>query len=312
MEYLQLLPQKTPDWVREQTTDAKGQRLMKLCHQYAKIKQYYSINQFPSVFTFPLAIIYDHITKKYGSEQMPLKIKDDFILPDLNSNTTSGPESGSFATESKYYRECTKDEFSTTLPESNSVAILDTIKEQTSHYKSFDSYKKSQIKDDSKTSISTSSSSTSKEAGVWESDDISPACHCLSYTKSNIAIIWTRDATYRRISDDSIEVFIHQDKSVLIVRDCGRYFNHYSENDLQNGLLRKFTATSIPLSLKNNTEQYYIKDMLAQINEIFESTIEEKKQEAESDPEISEQYWLATLSAATTEKDILDNQKIEG
>lgn len=47
VEYLQLLPDKTTDWVPVKRSDNKAERMMKLWYQYARVKQYYSIHQFP-------------------------------------------------------------------------------------------------------------------------------------------------------------------------------------------------------------------------------------------------------------------------
>jgi len=312
VEFLQLLPDKTPDWVQNENENINGNRLMKLCYKYATIKQYYSINQFPEIFSLPIAIMWKAIQERYNCESVPPKINNDFELPLFANNTTDGPECGSFAKESKYFRECTKEEYSTKLPETNRSAISDYIKEQSSQHKSFENYKKSQLSTSEGQSMSMTKIVTPKnETGVWEDDEVSPACHSYNYNKANVTLIWAKNATFRRISDEVIEVFIHQDKSILICREYGKYFNHYQTNDTEKGQLRAFTATSIPLTAMSASGHYSIKDIVEQCYEMYRNTIEEHKSTSDSEVENEEQAWLYAVSE-NTEKDIIDRQVSEG
>ena len=84
-------------------------------------------------------------------------------------------------------------------------------------------------------------------------------------TDSNPKMIWKSDATYRICPNRQIEVFIHCDKTILISRENGSFYDHLLQNDLNTGLLRSFPSSSVPptvfsdfhepYSLKSNCDQ---------------------------------------------------------
>ena len=126
------------------------------------------------------------------------------------------------------------------IPESQSCAINDYISKNNESVVSYSSYKQSisGVKSDSESSdlditklskLSNPATTTSPATvGVWEHDKYSPACQLYCYNKCNISLIWTPEATYRYISDGNIEVFIHNDKSIIICQEMGEKYDHYA------------------------------------------------------------------------------------
>lgn len=248
---------------------------MKGCFQYTKIKQYFSIRQVPDHFKFPVKVIY----------------------PELSGITIESSNYLGSDENEKFYKQWTSDEYSTPLPVTNSHAISQFIDQESLKYESFQD--KSTLKNN-ESLISSKTSSELKEAGVWEQDDISPAVLSYSYKKSNIVLVWTREATYRRVSDAEIEVFIHHDNTVLLAKDYGRIFEHYKTNN-SDGLLRTFPIYAIPIKVISKSTEYDIKGIVQQSIDMFDNTIEERKEIDHTKPD---EDWL-------TITEIIDNQRIE-
>ena len=106
-------------------------------------------------------------------------------MPDIESIEHKGPESGCLADDSKFYKQCTKDEYSTALPTAQSTAVNDYMNKRSESIVSYESYKQGvsqEISEESVTSkvlskFNASQNSTKTVAlGVWEHDRISPAC----------------------------------------------------------------------------------------------------------------------------------------
>ena len=89
---------------------------------------------------------------------------------------------------------------------------------------------------------------------IWTEDDISPASFMQSY-KKNIMLQWSPQSTTRMVSTgEAIEVLVHQDETVLLIRDGGRFINHYRNNSSLVPTLRSFTCDTIPFSVSDNTD----------------------------------------------------------
>ena len=108
---------------------------------------------------------------------------------------------------------------------------------------------------------------------------------------------------------DKIEVFIHSDKTILLARDYGNYFNHYSTNDEENGLIRTFPITAIPLDSLTKALQYSFRDLVSQCIEMFRNTIEEKQEDI-SLPETYKGIWVKILTTIS-DKNIIDKQDVQ-
>jgi hypothetical protein len=87
-------------------------------------------------------------------------------------------------------------------------------------------------------------SSSLNSTAVWQQDEVSPASFLHSY-KKNVLLQWRPESTTRvlpisAISDPSpqLEVILHQDDSMVFIRDNGKFLTHYKYNDMQTGLLR--------------------------------------------------------------------------
>ncbi|CAI2364677.1 unnamed protein product [Moneuplotes crassus] len=283
-EFLQKLPNKSLDWVSNGTSDKR--KLKQVC-KYALVKQYFSVNKVPEHFLFPAKVLYPELK---GFE---LEISEDL-------------QTGVLGNESKFYKQLTVDEFSTKIPEVAGMNIATYLAEKTSRYSQ--SY--------SKTSIDTKSvggppekDSRLKEAGVWESDDVSPSCSSFSYKKSNISLIWTKGATYRRTEVDKVEIFIHGDKTILIARDYGNFFDHYQVNTPE-GKLRTFPITAIPLYSVSESQKYTFKTLVEKSLEMFRNTADDMKEEAKSEDSLQD-IWIKSITSIT-DKDIVDTQEVPG
>lgn len=148
-----------------------------------------------------------------------------------------------------------------------------------------------------------SSSFDSKDTTVWEKDDISPACLPIM---PNATLVWTPEATYRRINNEIIQVFIHVDKTILIARNNGEYFDQYIENNLETGILRTFTKNSVPLSITNGKWKYDIKPIINTCIEIYQNFSDSSK-EVNSNPVSN---WLSEIDSNS--EIVIDEQIAEG
>jgi len=93
---------------------------------------------------------------------------------------------------------------------------------------------------------------------VWQNDEVSPASYLLSHKKSNPFLHWDQHSTSRLFpvrdaSQVSIEVLIHQDDSVVHIKDSGQFLSHYQSN-CEGGLLRSFTCETIPFTVSDCKE----------------------------------------------------------
>lgn len=265
---------------------------------------------FQNKYSLPLAILWQFICNRYGYDALHPSFPSNFQMPQIQDNQ-GGPETGWLEDESPYYKRCTKDEYSTKIPEITTKSISNTSIGHSIYHKSFDSYKKSESSLEESKEIHKPTPTPSTIGGVWEKDEISPACHLFSYEKSNPQLVWTKEATFRRIDSTRIEVFIHSDKSVLFVRDRGRYFSHYRGNDLNNGLLRTFTHDSIPLTVTSEGGKYSMRNLVEQWYKIYENSTQEDGTSQENTEDADPRNWLLEAISASP-KDIIDSQNVEG
>ena len=135
-----MLNSKITDWVTEESQSGKKTKVMRLCNKYTTIKQYFSIHQIPECFMFPIMIIWRFLEQKKQISTISPIYSDDFEIPNFDEDPNK-PESGSFAIGSKYYKQWTKDEYSTAVPEVNNSSINDSINKKKSEYDSFENYK---------------------------------------------------------------------------------------------------------------------------------------------------------------------------
>jgi hypothetical protein len=89
---------------------------------------------------------------------------------------------------------------------------------------------------------------------VWNEDEVSPASFLHSH-KTNIILQWNTICTTRTTgTGEFLEVIIHQDNSLLLIREQGRYVNHYLENSILKAPLRSFTCDTVPFSVGDSRD----------------------------------------------------------
>lgn len=90
-----------------------------------------------------------------------------------------------------------------------------------------------------------------QKIGVWTHDEVSPASFMLSYKVSNALLNWTPHATTRVLSHGiEAEVIIHQDETLLHLRESGTYITQFIANSNKDEVrLRSFTHETIPFSV---------------------------------------------------------------
>jgi hypothetical protein len=90
-----------------------------------------------------------------------------------------------------------------------------------------------------------------QKIGVWNQDEVSPASFMLSYKLSNAVLNWTPHATTRVLCDgQEAEVIIHQDETLLHLRENGNYITQLIANSNKDeARLRSFTCETIPFSV---------------------------------------------------------------
>ena len=137
---------------------------------------------------------------------------------------------------------------------------------------------------------------------MGKKDDISPAWLSIM---PNATLVWTKEATYRRINDEVVQAFIHVDKTILIARSKGEYFDHYNENNMESGILRTFTKNSIPWSISNEEHKYDIRPITNMWMEIFTNFNDSSKEELRSSSN-----WLSEIDSNS--EIIIDEQIIKG
>lgn len=83
---------------------------------------------------------------------------------------------------------------------------------------------------------------------LWEADHISPASEIDSFVKSNGKVLWTKDATYWWVSSTDLEIMIHKDNTVLLVKGDleDKIFYHTNKNNSESGILWMFTDKTAP------------------------------------------------------------------
>lgn len=86
------------------------------------------------------------------------------------------------------------------------------------------------------------------KVGVWSQDDVSPASFLLSYRQANAMMSWTSYATsYLDFDGRTAAVILHQDDTVLHLKDEGQFIGQYVENSTsEEARLRSFTGETIP------------------------------------------------------------------
>ena len=84
---------------------------------------------------------------------------------------------------------------------------------------------------------------------VWAQDDISPASYMFNYKTSNAALLWTPYATSRVLfNGEESEVILHQDNTVLHLREKGNFITQYQNNCASDdsARVRSFTSETVP------------------------------------------------------------------
>ena len=86
-------------------------------------------------------------------------------------------------------------------------------------------------------------SSISGNIQLWDNDSISPASEIDPLVDQNVFLFWTSEATYRKVSPTDLEIQIHDDESVLLVKGDLQepIYYHSSHNNSSSGILRMFT-----------------------------------------------------------------------
>ena len=77
-----------------------------------------------------------------------------------------------------------------------------------------------------------------KDIHLWSKDEVNPSSHSTldTFSESNSSLFWTDSASYRRVSETDMEVFIKEDDSVLLIKDTGSIFILCSHNNDKTGI----------------------------------------------------------------------------
>ena len=88
-----------------------------------------------------------------------------------------------------------------------------------------------------------------QKMNVWAQDDISPTSLMFNYKSANAILLWTPYATTRLLRNgEEAEVILHQDNTVLHLREKGNFITQYLKNSSNDdsARLRSFTSETIP------------------------------------------------------------------
>lgn len=92
-------------------------------------------------------------------------------------------------------------------------------------------------------------SNDSTKLSVWAQDDISPASYMFNYKSSNAVMLWTPYATSRILfNGEEAEVILHQDNTVLHLREKGNFISQFQRNcaNDESARVRSFTSETVP------------------------------------------------------------------
>jgi hypothetical protein len=71
--------------------------------------------------------------------------------------------------------------------------------------------------------------------------------------------LWQAEATYRRVSPTDIEIFIHKDETVILLKGGDeKIFYHVDANNAKTGVIRMFTDATCPKMPKNGIDIHNI------------------------------------------------------
>jgi len=77
----------------------------------------------------------------------------------------------------------------------------------------------------------------------------------LNSYKKNILLHWNKDATTRALPNgQEVEVVVHEDESLLFLKEGGNFVSHLMENDFNVPPIRSFTCDTIPFSVSSQKD----------------------------------------------------------
>ena len=97
---------------------------------------------------------------------------------------------------------------------------------------------------------------------------MSPASHLIVSCNSNVLLCWQSDLCTTRIMPncgEEVEVVLHEDSTVLYIRERGNFVTHFGANLEAVPHIRKFTCDTVPISVSacnNSLARIYLQDAL--------------------------------------------------
>lgn len=98
---------------------------------------------------------------------------------------------------------------------------------------------------------------TDESISLWDDDHISPASEIDSFNKSNDTVLFTKDATFRRVSAFDLEIELHIDNSILLVKGDAqvKFFYLINRNNTETGIMKMFTDQTAPIRYRSGSDE---------------------------------------------------------
>ena len=252
--FLCLLPFKKPQWVEigagatqdmlqrsvmsstlsEGARSQATARRMKMAYEYTRVTQVFTLSCVPRCWVYPVSLLLQAFSAHCLEPGCDLAVVPNF--PD---------EETLAATQEQYYTELVPGlEYQTLLPQrGHETAMSDP--ELDGLMGAGSSLRESDLSQLSEGRVP----SEAQKSGVWAQDDVSPASYMLNYKVANAVLWWTPFATTRLIGSmgEQAQVVLHQDGTVLDLRQKGQFITQYAKNSTDEGArVRSFTNETIP------------------------------------------------------------------
>ncbi|CDW85361.1 UNKNOWN [Stylonychia lemnae] len=273
VKYQQLLPFKKPTWVNLGVTfdestiknitsdklNQKDSRRMKMAYDYVRINQIFSIFRFPSRWCYPVQLLMQYkehllLRKDENSCQLYEPVYCRNFHGDIQTCCfTELVRNKEYSTYLPIQRKVIDEIDEEDEQNDSNLPQIKSMLSQTNLNRTNISQMSSMSKWDSQRSVQELLDKNNKIT-VWSNDDISPASFLHSH-KKNVAIQWNTLSTTRVSSDGNIiQVQVHQDESILLLRENGQYISHLKQNNNLEPPLRQFTCETIPFSVVDSID----------------------------------------------------------
>ena len=207
---------------------------MKMAYEYTRVTQVFTLSCVPPCWVYPVSLLIQAYSAHCLEPGVDLALAPNF--PDEDTLA---------ATQEQYYTELVPGlEYQTALPQRGHEAAqsdleLDRVMCAGGGLREADL----SLLSEGKVACET------QKSGVWVQDDVSPASYMLNYKVANAVLWWTPFATTRLLGGlgEQAQVVLHQDGTVLDLRQKGQFITQYARNSTDEGArVRSFTNETIP------------------------------------------------------------------